>query len=73
MRYIFVKHKPTNRRKKKNVFTLLLVQYTKMLGKMIHIKEDQADILKITENIVVFSRNQFQKSIVSCYILNSWI
>ena len=33
-----------------------------MLGKMIHIKEDQADILKITENIVVFSRNQFQKA-----------
>lgn len=47
----FIKHKPTNRK----IFTFSTrSMYKKGLGKIIHIKEDQADVFKIAENIVFF-------------------
>lgn len=60
----FIKHKQTN--KKKNFLNSFNVQ--KGLGKIIHIKEDQADVFKITENIFFFSlfflyNRSFSKSI----------
>lgn len=47
--YIYLYQTQTNKQKKNKVFTLLLIQCTKRLGKMIHIKEDKADVFKITK------------------------
>lgn len=47
----FIKHKPTNR---KNIYFLDSFNVQKGLGKIIHIKQDQADVFKIAENIVFF-------------------
>lgn len=57
--HLFVEHKPTN--KKIKSFLSVLIQYTKRLSKIIHIKEDQADISKTAENIVVLQDMNFQK------------
>lgn len=44
----------TNQQTEKNIYFLDSFNVQKGLGKIIHIKEDQADVFKIAENIVFF-------------------
>lgn len=62
---LFSKHKPTTKKKKINFLDSFNVQ--KGLGKIIHIKEDQADVFKIAENkcfFFLFTIDQSPKNMI---------
>lgn len=60
-----MKHKPT-KTEKKNIDFLYLFNVQKGLIKIIHIKEDQADVFKVAENIY-FYKKLISKSVDICY------
>lgn len=74
----FIKHKPTNRKKKKNIYFLDSFNVQKGLGKIIHIKEDQADFIENRRKYCLFFLSLFfftidQSPKVSIYMLRVYL
>lgn len=61
MQHAYLYQAQTN--KQKNIYFLDSFNVQKWLSKISHIKEDQADVFKITENIVIFIYFFYNRSI----------